>query len=73
MTTGFIVKDFDVIEHVGTGKISGFIDPLTNSFLFQATKKGFSNSIISTVASSTHTWLKVMRSTEALPIIAAVL
>lgn len=39
VTTGFIVKDFDVVEDVGPGEISGFIDPLANPFFLQAAKK----------------------------------
>ena len=72
MTTGFIVKDFDVIEEIGMCEISGFIDPLTSSFFLKATKELFGNGVVPAVTAPAHAWLKVMRSAETLPVIAAV-
>ena len=49
-----IIKDFDVIEDIGSSQITGFIDPFSDSFFFQATEEGFSNRIIPTVTSPAH-------------------
>lgn len=35
MTTGSIVKDFDVIEDVGARQIAGLVDTFSHALLFQ--------------------------------------
>jgi hypothetical protein len=49
-----IVKDFDVIEDIGTSQISSFVDALSDSLLFQAAKEGFCNGIVPAVAAPAH-------------------
>lgn len=31
-----IAEDFDVVEDIGPGQISGFVDPFADAFVFQA-------------------------------------
>jgi len=40
-----IIKDLDVIEDIGTGELTGFVDTFADSFLFQATEEGFGHCI----------------------------
>lgn len=34
-----VVKHFDVIEYISPGQVSGFVDPFTDEFFFQAAEK----------------------------------
>lgn len=36
MAAGSVVEDLDIIEDVGAGEVSGFIDTFSNAFLLQA-------------------------------------
>lgn len=73
VTPGTIVKDFDVIEDVGTSQISGFVDAFANSFLLQAAEEGLRYGIVPAVSTTTHARLQVVRLTESLPVITSVL
>jgi hypothetical protein len=33
---GSVVEDLDIIENVGAGEVSGFVDAFSNTFLLQA-------------------------------------
>jgi len=41
MASSSVVKHFDVVEHIGFGQVTGFIDPFPGAFLPQAAKKRF--------------------------------
>lgn len=45
MAPGAIVKDFDVIEDVGTSQITGFVDALADTLFFQAAEEGLGHSV----------------------------
>ena len=68
-----IVENFYVVEDVGTCLVSRFVNLLLDSFLLQAAEEGFGHCIVPTVSSSTHARFELMRDTEAIPCIAAVL
>jgi hypothetical protein len=71
VSTGAIVEGLDVVVDLGCGELPGCVDALLDPLLLQAAKKGFGHCVIPTVATSTHAGLKVMRSAEAPPRIAA--
>ena len=73
MATGAIVEGFDVIEDVGTGEVAGFVDALSYAFFLQAAEEGFGDRIVPAIAAPTHAGLEIVRSTEARPIVAALL
>lgn len=68
-----IVKDFDVVKDVRSCQITRLVDAFLDTFLFQATKEGFGDCVVPTIATSAHAGLELMRVAEALPIIASVL
>lgn len=39
VTTGTVVEHFDVVEHIGSGEVAGFVDPFADAFLFQAAEE----------------------------------
>ncbi len=73
MAPGSIVKNFDVIEDIGLGQISGFVDAFADAFLFQATEKGFGDGIVPTISTTAHAWRKIVGLAETAPVIATVL
>jgi hypothetical protein len=73
VTTRSVVKRFNVIEHISSGYVSGFVDPFADVFFFQTAEKRLRHGIVSAVSSTTHTRLQVVGQTETLPVIAAIL
>lgn len=70
---GSIVKDFDVIEDVGPGQIPGFVDALTDAFLFQTAEERFGDSVIPAVATPAHARFQIVGFAESAPVIATIL
>jgi hypothetical protein len=73
VASGSIVKDFDVIEDIGSRQISGFVDAFAYALLFQADERGFGDGIVPTISTTAHAWLKVVGLAEAAPVTATVL
>lgn len=73
MTSNAVIEHFDVVEHIGLGQVTGFVDPLSDPFLFQTAEEGLGYRIVPTVAPPTHARFQVMGPTETMPVIAAVL
>lgn len=65
-----IVKTLEVFANVDCCLVSVLADPLLDSFLLQAAKEGFSNSVVPAVSPSTHARLSVIGPAEAPPIAA---
>ncbi len=62
---GTIVEHLDVVEDVGTGQVTCFIDTFLDALFLQAAEEGLSYSIIPAVAASTHTRFQVVGLQEA--------
>ena len=45
MTSDPVIKDFDVVEHIRLGQVTGFVDPFADPFFFQAAEEGFRHRI----------------------------
>lgn len=73
MASYSIVEDLDIIEHIRSGKVSGFIDPLLDALLFQAAEEGFCHGIIPTITASIHAGLQIMGPAEPVPVVTAIL
>lgn len=37
MASNPVIEHFDVVEHIRLGQVAGFVDPLSDAFLFQTT------------------------------------
>lgn len=72
MASYSIVEDLDIIEHIRSGKISDFIDPLLDALLFQAAEERFCHGI-PTITASTHAGLQIMGPAEPVPVVTAIL
>lgn len=57
---GSIVKDFDVVEDIRPGQISGFLDAFADAFLFQAAKERFRHGVIPPISTTAHAWLEIV-------------
>jgi len=68
-----IVEHLYVVEDVSAHPVARFVDLILDPFLFQAAEEGLSHRIVPIIASSIHAWFEVMRDTEAIPGVAAVL
>lgn len=70
---GSIVKDFDVVEDISSGQISGFVDTFADAFFFQTAKKRFGHGVMPTTSTPAHARFKVIGLAKAPPVIAAIL
>lgn len=68
-----VVEHFNIIEDIGSGQIPGFVYSLPDAFFFQRIEERFGHRIIPAVATQAHARGQVIGSTEALPVVAAVL
>ena len=68
-----IVEHLDVVEDIGPGQISRFVDALFNSFFLQTAKERLGHRVIPAVAAAAHAGLKMVFSAEAQPVIAPIL
>src|SRR5882672_5630863 len=68
-----IVERFDVLRDVSLCDLSVPVDSLLDALLLQAAEERFRNGIVPAVASTAHARLQVIGSTEAPPVITAVL
>ena len=50
-----IVEDLDVIENIGTGEISCFVDAFADAFFFQTAEEGFGYRVIPAISAPAHT------------------
>jgi hypothetical protein len=77
LTTASIVEYVNVIEYVSTrliaSSVDSFLESFLDSFLFQAAEARLRDCVVPTVSAATHASLEVMRDTEAIPGVAAVL
>lgn len=71
MPSAAVVERFDIIEDVGLGQISGFVEAFLYVFFLQAREERFDHRIIPTVATPAHTGLEVVGDAEASPVVAA--
>jgi hypothetical protein len=68
-----IQRRFDVVRAIRTCDLSILVNSLPDTFLLQTTEEGFGDSIVPTVARSTHARFQVIGSAKAAPVIAPVL
>ncbi len=73
VTSDPVIKHFDVVEHIGLGQVTGFVDPFPDPLLFQAAEKRFSHRVIPTITPTAHAGVQVVGATEPVPVIAPVL
>ena len=73
VSAGAIVKRLDVIEDIGAGQITRFIDAFLDPFLLQATEERLRHGIVPAVAASAHAGFQVVGLQEAQPVITAIL
>jgi len=73
MTTCTIIERLDIVEHIGSRQITGFVNSFLDAFLFQAAKERFSNGIIPAVPTTAHAGFKVVGFQKAPPVITAIL
>src|SRR5712691_10154927 len=73
MTTSGIVERIDIGRDIGRRQLSVLVDLLFDPFLLQTGEERLSDGIVPAVAASAHAGLQVIGSTEAPPVIAAVL
>src|SRR5688572_32764797 len=71
MTSSSIVEHLDVVEDIGLRQISRSIDPFSNALFLQTTKERLRDRVVPAVPSSTHARFEVVRTTKALPVVAA--
>ena len=60
MASRSVIEDLDVIEDIGTGELTGFVDAFADSFLFQATEEGFGYRIIPAITTPTHAGFQIV-------------
>ena len=68
-----IIKDLDVIEDIGPGELTRFVDALANPFFFQAAEERLRHRIIPAVSPPAHAGLQIIGQAEAPPVVATVL
>lgn len=73
MASNPVIEHFDVVEHIRLGQVAGFVDPLSDAFLFQTTEKRLGNGVIPAVASPAHAGVEVMGTAEPMPVITSIL
>lgn len=73
MAPGRIVECLDVVGHVCSRQLSGLVDAFFDTLLLQTCEEGFSDRVVPAVSFSAHARLESIRSTEAPPVIAAIL
>ena len=73
MASRSIVEAFDVIEDIGFGEVSCFVDAFSNPFLFQAAEKRLRHRVVPAVSAPAHAGFQVVRATKTNPIITAIL
>jgi len=67
VTTGAIVKGFDVVSDVLVRNIAILVDVLLDPFLLQASEEGFGDGIVPAVPSAAHARFEMVRLAKALP------
>lgn len=70
---GSIVEHLDVIEDIGAGEITCLVDALFDPLFLQATKKRLDNGVVPAVTAPAHAGIEIVFSTEAQPVVTAVL
>ena len=73
MSTRPIIKDLDVVEDIGSGELTGFVDALANPFLFQTAEERLRHCTVLAVFPSAHAGLQIIGQAKAPPVVAAVL
>ena len=73
MTSHAIIENFDIVEHIRFGQVTGFVNPFPNPLLLQAAEERFRYRVIPTVASPTHAGIQVVGKTETMPVVTAIL
>jgi len=68
-----VVEGFNVVGHVSARQLAILVDVFLDPLFLQARKEGLSDCIVLAVAAPAHARLKPIRSTEAPPVIAAIL
>ena len=54
MSSCSIVEHLNVVEYIGLGEVSRFVDSLVDTFLFQTTEEGLSDGVVTAVSASAH-------------------
>ena len=60
MPASTVVEYLDVIEDIGTGQVTGFVDTFFDALLFKTAEEGLSDCVVPTVTASAHAGLQVV-------------
>ena len=68
-----VLEHLDIIDDIGARKSAGFVDAFADRLLFQTAEEGLRNSAVPTVSAATHARHSAVPTSEAPPVITALL
>ena len=65
-----VVEHLDVVEDIGSGLITAWVDLTTDTLTFEQLEEALSHGVVVTVAAATHAGNEVVIMQEVLPVVA---